>query len=203
MTNANESALEDDFLLVHAYLDGELDPADALVVGRKIAANPALSAELECIKALRQTVSELPRRTLPPHLRSRIDAAFGSKRQPARSSWQALAASTLLAFMLGGGSTWLVLHPVASERTAEAVVDSHMRGLMASRPTDVASSEALVQWPHPPGTPRRRPCARWISVGWRARGCHRQHSGPHTRVWAPPTCDQPLGHPGSWASRPG
>jgi anti-sigma factor RsiW len=141
MTNANESALEDDFLLLHAYLDGELDPADTLVVGRKIAANPALSAELERTKALRQTVSELPRRTLPPHLRSRVDAAFGSKRQPARSSWQALAASTLLAFMLGGGSTWLVLHPVASERTAEAVVDSHMRGLMASRPTDVASSE--------------------------------------------------------------
>jgi len=46
MTNANESVLEDDFLLVHAYLDGELDPADTLVVGRKIAANPALSAEL-------------------------------------------------------------------------------------------------------------------------------------------------------------
>lgn len=141
MTNANESVLEDDFLLVHAYLDGELDPTDTLVVGRKIAANPALSAELERTKALRQTVSELPRRTLPPHLRSRVDAAFGFKRQPARSSWQALAASTLLAFMLGGGSTWLVLHPVASERTAEAVVDSHMRGLMASRPTDVASSE--------------------------------------------------------------
>jgi len=136
----NESVLEDDFLLVHAYLDGELDPADTLVVGRKIAANPALSAELERTKALRQTVSELPRRTLPPHLRSRVDAAFGFKRQPARSSWQALAASTLLAFMLGGGSTWLVLHPVASERTAEAVVDSHMRGLMAPRPTDVASS---------------------------------------------------------------
>ena len=102
MTNANESVLEDDFLLVHAYLDGELDAVDALVVGRKIAADPALSAELERAKALRQTVSELPRRTLPPHLRSRIDAAFGSKRQPARSSWQALAASTLLAFMLGG-----------------------------------------------------------------------------------------------------
>ncbi|MGB8051645.1 MAG: anti-sigma factor, partial [Pseudolabrys sp.] len=58
----NESVLEDDFLLVHAYLDGELDPADTLVVGRKIAANPALSAELERAKALRQTVSELPRR---------------------------------------------------------------------------------------------------------------------------------------------
>jgi anti-sigma factor RsiW len=141
MTNANESALEDDLLLVHAYLDDELDPADALVVGRKIAADPALSAELERTKALRQTVSRLPRRTLPPHLRSRIDAAFGSKRQPGRSSWQALAATTLLAFVLGGGSTWLVLHPVASERTAEAVVDSHMRGLMASHPTDVVSSE--------------------------------------------------------------
>ena len=47
----NESVLEDDFLLVHAYLDGELDPADTLVVGRKIAANPALSTELERTKA--------------------------------------------------------------------------------------------------------------------------------------------------------
>ena len=57
MTNAIAPVLEDDFLLVHAYLDGELDPAHALVVGRKIATNPALTAELERAKALRQAVS--------------------------------------------------------------------------------------------------------------------------------------------------
>ena len=68
MTNDSTRVSDDDSQLVHAYLDGELDPAHAIVVGRKIAASPALAAELEQTRALRQALREhLPPRTLPPH----------------------------------------------------------------------------------------------------------------------------------------
>ena len=142
MTNDSTRVPDDDSQLVHAYLDGELDPAHAIVVGRKIAASPALAAELEQTRALRQALREhLPPRTLPPHLRSRIEAAVGMRRRWTRPSWQALAASIAIAFVLGGGSTWAVLRPAAGDRTAAAVLDGHMRGLMAPYPTDMNSSE--------------------------------------------------------------
>ena len=35
---------DDPTLLVHAYVDGELDPANALEVERRLAADPALAA---------------------------------------------------------------------------------------------------------------------------------------------------------------
>jgi anti-sigma factor RsiW len=142
MTNLNVVLPADEpALLVHAYLDGELDPANALMVGRQIAADPRLAAELAQTKALREALRDrLPRKTLPPHLLSRVEAAVGLKRPPQRLSWHALAAAAVFAMALGSGSTWFVLHQPASDRIAEAIVDGHIRGLMAS-PTDVTSSE--------------------------------------------------------------
>jgi len=72
MTNAQGAAtpMDEPLLLVHAYLDGELDPANSLAIAQQIAANPALGAEVEHIQALHHAVRErLPRKPLPPHLR--------------------------------------------------------------------------------------------------------------------------------------
>jgi anti-sigma factor RsiW len=55
--------------------------------------------------------------------------------------WQALAASVVLAMALGSASTWVALRPAPDNHVAESVVDSHMRGLMAQQPTDIASSD--------------------------------------------------------------
>ncbi len=41
-------------LLVHAYVDGELDPAHALEVERQLADDPALAVERERVEALRR-----------------------------------------------------------------------------------------------------------------------------------------------------
>ena len=41
-------------LLVHAYLDGELDPANALEIEQRMSTDPALAAEGERVKALTQ-----------------------------------------------------------------------------------------------------------------------------------------------------
>jgi anti-sigma factor RsiW len=95
MTSLSVSRPPDDrALLVHAYVDGELDPANALAVGRQIAADPVLAAELARAQALREVLRDrLPRKALPPHLLPRIEAALGLKsvglkRPPYRQSWR-------------------------------------------------------------------------------------------------------------------
>jgi anti-sigma factor RsiW len=156
---------DDPALLVHAYLDGELDPANALEIERQLAADPALAAERDRVEALRTLIQErLPREAPPASLVRRIEAAIGAGAVSARPaarfaphhaphySWRALAASVMLAAVLGSGSTWFVLRPGHqgdlrpsstgyAETTADMVVASHLRALMAPQPIDVASSD--------------------------------------------------------------
>jgi anti-sigma factor RsiW len=143
MTNINDAAAPDETrLLVHAYVDGELDPANALAVERQIAADPALAAERAHTETLRRVLREkLPPRPLPPHLRPRIEAAVGLHRAGLRPSWQALAVSIALALMVASASTWFVMRPAPDDRIIEAVLDGHVRALMAAQPIDVASSD--------------------------------------------------------------
>jgi anti-sigma factor RsiW len=131
-------------LLVHAYLDGELDPANALDVERQLADDPALAAERERIEALRRVIAErLPRESAPPGLARRIEATLGLRPAAARTashpSWRALAASVAVAAFIGSGATWLALSPGPTD--ADMVVANHMRALMAPQPVDVGSSD--------------------------------------------------------------
>jgi anti-sigma factor RsiW len=151
---------EDSRLLLHAYVDGELDPAHALEVERQLSADAGLAAERDRIEALRRLIQErLPRETAPPGLAARVEAAIGrappSQLGPSGkrlssfgSSWRALAASFVTAAFLASGTTWLVLRPNLSEPSlspaqemADMVVASHIRSLMAPQPADVASSD--------------------------------------------------------------
>src|SRR5215510_6782673 len=129
-------------LLVHAYVDGELDPAHALEVERQLASDPALAAERERVEALRRAIAQqLPRESAPPGLARRIEAALGlrSARAASRPSWRALAASVAVAAFLGSSATWLALSPGPAD--ADRVVANHMRALMATQPVDVGSSD--------------------------------------------------------------
>jgi anti-sigma factor RsiW len=130
-------------LLVHAYLDGELDPANALDVERQLADDPALAAERERIEALRRVIAErLPRESAPPGLARRIEATLGlpaAAHTASHPSWRALAASVAVAAFLGSGATWLALSPRPAD--ADMVVANHMRALMAPQPVDVGSSD--------------------------------------------------------------
>jgi anti-sigma factor RsiW len=140
----DSAAPDDPRLLVHAYLDGELDPAHALEVERRLAADPALAAERERVEALRRVIAErLPRDAAPPGLARRIAAAVGVRSRPPSShpSWRALAASVALAVFVSSGATWIALRPDSSDSTADMIVASHIRALMASQPIDVASSD--------------------------------------------------------------
>ena len=73
---------------------------------------------------------------------SRVAEYIGGIRpEPARPSWQALAAAVVLAAAITGAASWFMLRPNPAEASAELVVASHMRAMMAPQPTDVSSSD--------------------------------------------------------------
>lgn len=136
----------DEALLVHAYVDGELDPASAMAIERRIAADPALAAERARAEALRRALREkVGPKPLPAHVRMRVERSVGvgAARGSARPSWMALAASVALALLVGSGTTYLALGPAteSGDRIAAEVADDHLRALMATQPFEVASSD--------------------------------------------------------------
>ncbi len=77
-------------LLVHAYVDGELDPAHALEVERQLAADPSLAAERERIEALRRAIAQQLPRDVPLRIhlgRVPLRIRLGA-RSPPRSRWR-------------------------------------------------------------------------------------------------------------------
>ena len=130
-------------LLVHAYLDGELDPANALGIAQQMSTEPGLAAESERVKALQRAIRErLPREETPPGLHARIEASVGgTRRQHARPSWRALAASIALTAMVASSSTWFVVGSPPAIATADLLISDHIRALMAPEPVDVVSSD--------------------------------------------------------------
>jgi anti-sigma factor RsiW len=140
----SESAADDNsVLLVHAYLDGELDPANALEIAQRMRTDPALAAEGERVKSLQQLIHErLPREVAPPGLRTRIEVSVGGLgRSRAQPSWRALAASIALTAFVASSSTWYITGSEPENTVADTLVSDHIRGLMASQPTDVVSSD--------------------------------------------------------------
>jgi anti-sigma factor RsiW len=133
---------EDSTLLLHAYLDGELDPANALAIERRIATDPAFAAEFKRLEALQKLVRErLPEEAIPPGLRSRIEASVGVKRSRVEPTWRALAASIAITAMVASGATWIARGPQPQDTISDAVVAAHIRSLMAPQPADVISSD--------------------------------------------------------------
>ena len=140
MTRA--ASFEDAMLRVHAYVDGELDPVNALGVEASMAGDRALAAEHERIEAFRRLVRErLPREASPFGLRARVEAAVGVRRPRVQPSWRALAASIAVTAILASGATSMMVAPSRINAAREGVVDAHIRSLTARQPIDIASSD--------------------------------------------------------------
>jgi mycothiol system anti-sigma-R factor len=143
----------DTVLLVHAYLDNELDAGDSVRLSRHLADCASCSAALERQAQLKNLLRRAaPHYPLPDTTRTRVLAALP---QPAAvasmpravprsmSGWRALptalAATVLL--LAGGGIGMIAQKQMAatSALTADLLSD-HLRSLQAEHLTDVATS---------------------------------------------------------------
>jgi anti-sigma factor RsiW len=132
---------EEDRLLVHAYLDGELDFADALALEKRIAGDPALKTERDRVMALQNVLHTLIEPERPsPALRGRIETAVGLRRRLRPRSLLAMAASIMAAAVLGSAATFLVVGARDEDSLDDIVVSDHIRALMPQS-LDVASSD--------------------------------------------------------------
>ena len=74
---------EESALTIHAYLDGELDPINALAVEKRMATDTALARECERVDALQRLMHQhLPRESPPPGLRMRVETAQANPGDP-------------------------------------------------------------------------------------------------------------------------
>ena len=142
-------------LQLSAYCDGELDPAAAAEFERRLAADNSLRARYSRLRSLQQAVRSLPLADVPSDLQARVQARVNAERlignaeRPnnvtvlRRRSWsfQALAASALIGAVISGSVMKTIDHVGQSDTVANEVVAGHIRGLLAPRPFDVASSD--------------------------------------------------------------
>jgi anti-sigma factor RsiW len=139
--------------LVDAYVDGELDFEKALAVEAHAAGCAACAARLEKMRALARTMKTAPYFRASAALAQRVRAttsaasATGQPRRPdaARSRqnrwwpWLISVASAAVVVLAVGGL--LSRRATPDEVTMQAVIDGHVRSLMAEHLTDVISSD--------------------------------------------------------------
>jgi anti-sigma factor RsiW len=134
--------------LLHAYVDGELDPGASLELEAYLAQNPAARAACERLRAMSAAIRDrADYHAAPAGLAARLRAAVPAepeqpaRRRPAWFSW--LKAAT--AFGAVALVTWVIavgqLRLGEEDRITRDVLGSHSRASLAGRPLDVASSD--------------------------------------------------------------
>lgn len=133
---------------VHAYLDDELDPLSSQTVDAHLAHCPACRETYDQQRALKSVIREhADYYHAPRRLAERIRAKTGGAplREPTvqhpRWRWMQFGGAMAAAMAV----TWMAaLHyatPADNERLADEVIAGHARAIIASRVTDVASSD--------------------------------------------------------------
>jgi anti-sigma factor RsiW len=136
-------------MLLHAYIDGEIDTASAVELESQIAVSPALRQEMERLSALHHVMqTRMTRFNAPSQLTQSLSTALPQTQTSTAplgmpSWWRSLAicsTATAVALLLWTlGSTFLGREP----RTVviEEVVSAHIRSLMSDHLTDFASTD--------------------------------------------------------------
>jgi anti-sigma factor RsiW len=136
--------------IIHGYLDGELDVVHNLAVEQHLQECAVCARSLQGVQSLRKVMSggslyfEAPK-GLEKRLRSAVRLASNekSRRWTWRGDWRwtrvlaplAAAAAVVLIAMP------LVMRTSTEDRLSQEIVSSHVRSLMASHLTDVASTD--------------------------------------------------------------
>ena len=128
--------------LLQAYCDGALDPATAAEFERRMTSDASMRARHDQIMALRGALRALHQDAAPPDLLTRVMSAVDAERSQQKGrSWQAIAAAALIGAVLAGSVMLTIDRNNARHDIARQVVASHIRGLLAPQPFDVASSD--------------------------------------------------------------
>lgn len=130
--------------LLHAYLDGELDPANSRTLEAQLAENEALRAKLEHLRQQSAAIrAAADYHASPAALRARLAASLGSGARdeaPWRRWWRGAAALTASAAAAAAVTAWLVVPPAEGGLLGELVA-SHVRATLGGHQYDVASSD--------------------------------------------------------------
>ncbi len=132
-----------------AYLDGELPETERVPLRGHLQDCPDCGPEAAALERLRDGIRRsAPAYRAPEALRSQI--RFALRREAAANApaaalrapgWLAYAASILLAVAVGSGGTFMLLGERQSDTMASEIIDSHLRSLLGTHLTDVASSD--------------------------------------------------------------
>lgn len=152
VSDSEQNGLEEDRLLLNALADGELDAATALALERRIEKDATLKSEYERLSAAKAAVQRLGKPEVSDEFSQRIAALAApqpairpvARTHAARSvsgGWRNLAAAALVGAVLSGSGTYLITASGPAVGIETAIADSHMRGLLAASPVDVASSD--------------------------------------------------------------
>jgi len=118
-------------LLLHGYLDNELDLAHSLEIERHLGECTRCAHEWQEQLRLREALRTLaPRYTAPAPLRRRIEG-------PRRQTWIPMAAAA--AVLIAAVGLWTV--PRGGSGAEQEIAEAHIRSLMASHLTDVPSTD--------------------------------------------------------------
>lgn len=140
---------DDDDLRLQAYLDGECDPKAAREFERQLSENDALHMRFEQARALRKALRAVPQEEMPDRLLARVEASVGGENLLAqrRWSWRALAAAVVVGILISASAMLTLDRYRSRQELVQQVIASHVRGLLASQPFDIASSDSHVVRP--------------------------------------------------------
>jgi anti-sigma factor (TIGR02949 family) len=131
-----------------AYLDGEVAEAERALLHQHVAGCAECGPEAATLQRLRDDIRQAaPVYRAPEALRRQLrstlrrEAAANAPTALRAPGWLAYAASILIALAVGSGGTVLLTGARQNDTVANEVIDSHLRSLLGSHLTDVASSD--------------------------------------------------------------
>ena len=133
----------EDTRLLHAYLDGELDPARALELEARLAEDARLRSAYERLREMSLAIRDkADYHAAPPALAARLSRFRGEPAPTAAwRAWLRPAAALAAAVILGAGLGYVVTKPGEEDTLAREAVASHVRATLAGQLIVVASSD--------------------------------------------------------------
>jgi anti-sigma factor RsiW len=169
---------EEALKLLHAYVDGELDPAASLEMEACLAADPALRSAHERLRGLSTAIRESGEyHPAPERLREHLATTTAGKRGAKPRAWLPIAAMGATALLILALAAAL-LRPVDDERLLNDVLASHARATLGQRMIDVASSDQHTVKPWLSARlPFSPPVADYAAQGYELAGARADYAG--------------------------